>query len=86
MDEAILLQDLESLAGNLDIEIRYDRLDRDGGLCRYGGRNRLILNRSLSIPERVQLIARALARFPLDDIYIRPHVRDLLEQDLPDLP
>ena len=84
MEEAIILQDLENLARDLDVEIRYDRLDRAGGLCRYGGRNRLILNRGLSIPERIQLIAQALARFPLDDVYIRPHVRILLEGAQPE--
>lgn len=80
MEEALLLQDLETLAGALNVEIRYDDLDRRGGLCRYAGKACLILQQGLSVPERIDLLARALARFPLDDVFIRPHVRELLEK------
>ena len=80
MDGSIILQELESLAEDLAIEIRYDDFEGRGGLCRYGGRAYLILNRTLPVDERIDLISRALARFPLDDVFIRPQVREVLEK------
>jgi hypothetical protein len=79
VEEALVLQELESLASALEVEIRYDAIERHGGLCRYGGRACLILNRTLSVAERIRAIAGALCRFPLDEVYIRPSVRELLE-------
>ena len=83
MDDSIILQDLESLATDLAIEIRYDALEGRGGLCKYGGKTYLIVNRSLSVQERIHLLSRALSRFPLDDVFLRPQVRELLEKKEP---
>lgn len=80
MEETIILQELESLVEDLDIEIRYDDFEGRGGLCRYGGKICLIVNRALSSSERIYLLGTALARFPLEDVFIRPQVRELLEK------
>ena len=79
MDNAIVLQELEALAGDLEVEVRYDDLDGHGGLCRYGGRTCLLVNQRLSVLERVALMASELASLPLGDIFIRPQLRELLE-------
>ena len=83
MDDSIILQDLESLATDLAIELRYDALEGRGGLCKYGGKTYLIVNRSLSVQERIHLLSRALSRFPLDDVFLRPQIRELLEKNEP---
>ena len=80
MDEAIILQDLETLAEGLAVEVRYDDFEGRGGLCRYGGKTYLIINRAFSVSERIDLICSGLARFSLDDVFIRPQVRKLLEE------
>lgn len=79
MDEVALLQELETLAEILAIEVRYDDFEGRGGLCRYRGRTCLIVNRTLPLRERLHLISRALARLPLEGVFIRPQVRELLE-------
>ncbi len=84
MEEDALLQDLEQLAAELDIEVRYDVMDRRGGLCRLHGRSCLILNRALSMAERIDLLEQTLCHFPLHDIFLRPWIRERLEQRLND--
>ena len=79
MDESILLQELETVAEELGIEVRYDALEGRGGLCRYGGKTYLIASEDLNIGERVNLFCRALARLPLDTVFIRPQVRERIE-------
>lgn len=78
-----MLQELESLAADLGVEMRYDDMEGRGGLCRYAGRTCLLVNHALSLPERVDVIGGALARLPLDDVFIRPQVRELLESCTP---
>ena len=79
MDQALLFQELEALAAELEVEVRYDDLASRGGLCRVGDRTCLFVNRNLSLVERVDVFADALASLPLDGVFIRPRVRDLLE-------
>ena len=81
MEDEIVLQELERLAEDFNVEVRYAAIDRKGGLCRFGGRSCVIVNRTLSVRERVRLIILALARFPLDEVYIRPQVRRVIEQE-----
>ncbi len=80
MDATILLQELETLAAGLDIEVRYDDFEGQGGLCRYGGRSYLIVNRKLDTEARVHLLCCALARLSLDAVFIRPQVREQIEK------
>ena len=80
MEEPILLQELETLAEKLRVEVRYDAFEGRGGLCRYGGKTCLILNDELTVSERVEAFCRALARLPIDEIFIRPQVRERIEK------
>ena len=84
MKDAIFLQELEAVAEELGIEVQYDDFEGKGGLCRYNGKSRLIVNRFLSERERIALIAGVLARQPLGGIFIRPQVRELLEACAPE--
>ena len=80
MEETIILQDLESLAAELAIEIFYDNLEESkGGLCRFGGESRLYINRSLSVAERIRLLVAELSNLPHEGVFLRPRVRELLE-------
>ncbi len=83
MDQVAILQELETLAADLAVEIRYEELDGRGGLCRYGDKTCIIANRALQVSERVHLLSKELSRFPLDDIFIRPRIRELLEDRVP---
>lgn len=80
MNQALLLQELETLAAQLEVEVRYEELESEGGLCRYGGKHCLIANRNLSLPRRIRLLARELGRLPLEGVFLRPSVRELLEK------
>lgn len=73
------LQELEALAADLAVEVRYEDLGGRGGLCRFGGRTCLLVDRNLSVPERVDLFVRGLSALPLEGVFIRPHLRELLE-------
>ena len=79
MDYVNMLRELESLAAELAIEVRYEHIEGMGGLCRYGGKAYLIMPIDLPRVQRIDALVDALARQPTDEIFLRPDVRNLLE-------
>jgi hypothetical protein len=76
------LSELERLAGELDVEVSYEPMaglvQGVGGLCRVRGRYRIIIDRRLKPPERLQVVADALRRFDTEQYFVSPQVRRLL--------
>ncbi len=84
MDEAAALDHLEALAYHLDVQVRYEHLEGDtafpaGGFCRVRGKAYIIVHSRASTTEKIQVLSRALRRFDLSRIYLKPALRDLLE-------
>ena len=84
MNEEVLLNQLEELAGKLGILIRDENIDVEesssaGGLCRIEGKYVLILNSKVTVKEKNKVMIKALQQFDLTDIYIKPVIRELLE-------
>ena len=84
MKDDILLRSLEELAERLDIVVREENINLEdsfspGGLCRVEGKYVLILNSRATEEERIQTAVKALRQFNLDDIYMKPALRELLE-------
>ena len=84
MDDHTTLSLLEELADKLGIPIRYeiikDELTGPGGLCRIEGKFILIINSQVTVREKIQIMTEALRRFDLGNIYVRPALRELLEE------
>jgi N-dimethylarginine dimethylaminohydrolase len=83
MDDDTALNQLEGLAEKLGIPIRYeiiqDELTGLGGLCRIEGQHILIIHSKATVKDKIEIIAEALRRFDLSDIYLKPVLRELLD-------
>ncbi|MDE3001561.1 MAG: hypothetical protein OXU79_20990 [Gemmatimonadota bacterium] len=79
MTDTQLLQEFEALAERLAIPVTYANLESDGGLCVVKGERRFILNRGPEVRTHVEIFARDFATLPLDDVYIRPVVRERID-------
>lgn len=84
MDEQLMLEQLETLAKGLEIEIRYETLRKEtrfnpGGLCRIRGLPVIIVNRKAPLQDQVEVLAAAIKRFDLGSVYLRPGLREFLE-------
>lgn len=85
MDETAILSHLEALAHTLGIKVRYEDLEGEtafpaGGLCRIRDEHVIIVNERASLREKIQTLARALRRFDLSHVYLKPALRDFLEE------
>jgi N-dimethylarginine dimethylaminohydrolase len=83
MDDKTLMAQLEELAENLAIEIRYEVIKKEGlfftgGLCRLKGKDILIVNSEASMGDKIQALAKALRHFDLSRVYMRPALREFL--------
>jgi ribosomal protein L20A (L18A) len=84
MDVSKALTELEQLAEKLAIEVVYDTFTGDGmssgGLCKVKGSWRVIIERRSPTSEKISVLARALSRFDLEELYVSPAVRELIER------
>ncbi|MDP6050726.1 MAG: hypothetical protein QF879_00080 [Candidatus Latescibacteria bacterium] len=64
----------------MSIRIRYGKLDGGGGLCRYRDEYHIVINKRLDIDGRIEVMARVFARFPLDDVFLIPAIREAIDQ------
>jgi len=51
-----------------------------GGLCLFKGEYVLIINPKASVKDKIRTLAVALKHFDLDQIYIRPAIREILDR------
>jgi hypothetical protein len=84
VDDQTLLNQLEELAQRLTIEIRYVTIRKGdflatGGLCRVEDQYIIVVNKKSTIKDKVEILARAIKRFDLSKVYLRPALRDFLE-------
>jgi hypothetical protein len=84
MDDAATLGQLEELAQRLGITVRYEALKGDGaphpgGFCRIHGQDVVIVNKKATGMEKIHVIAGALKRYDLSQIYMLPSLRALLD-------
>jgi len=87
MDENTIIDRLEELIKSFGIQIRCEAIKQDedlvnvvGGLCLLRGEYVLIINSKATTMDRIKALATALKHFDLDQIYLRPVLRELLDK------
>jgi hypothetical protein len=82
--------ELENLFIQLGIEIRHDALEEtstfQGGLCKVNSKTILIVNHTLNLNQKNNMIIRSLQSLDTEGIYIKPYVRELIEGRMTPLP
>ncbi len=73
-----LIQEIENLLAQLSIPLRYEKGNFKGGLCRVNDERLFILNKNLPLEQKLQIFREELTHLDLEDIFIRPVLRDYL--------
>ena len=88
LNDETIIDYLEELAEKFGVKIRCEAIKKEddlpyvaGGLCLLRGEYVLIINSKASLKERVNTLATALKHFDLDQIFVRPVLRQLLDKD-----
>ncbi len=80
MKDTEVLSKLEEIARQLGLELRWEDGHFAGGICRLESRVLFIINSSLPTFQKVEVLCRELSRFDLSQIFIRPDLRDRIQQ------
>jgi hypothetical protein len=78
-----MLRELESIAQKKSIEVTYENLTGDvgaGGLCKLKGQWRVLVDKRATDGDKAQVLAQALARFDLEDVFMPDQARALVEK------
>jgi len=79
MDYEELVGHLEDLAERLDIEVRWDLRESEGGIFTLRGQKILAINDELPDEMKTELMAAALADQDIENVYVLPEVRRFIE-------
>lgn len=77
-----ILAELQTLALSLDITIRYEKGDFEGGFCILRAERIIVINKKLMLPKKVSVLARSLGEFGTDSVFIKPALRDFIEEEM----
>jgi hypothetical protein len=77
-----ILSELEQLASNCGITIRYEKGDFDGGYCVLKAERLIVINKRLALARRTSVLAQGLAEVGIDEMYLKPAVREYIEDEL----
>jgi hypothetical protein len=77
-----LLNELEELTRQLNIQIRYEKGDFEGGYCILKDQKVLVINKRLPDVRRASSLAQALAEYGIETTFIKPNLRAYIEDEV----
>lgn len=88
-EQLALLEELKTAATRLGFEVREEKLLREvgyhvrSGSCRVRETHVILLDRGLAPSAQIDVLVEELAGRPLEDVYLSPAARHLLERAAP---
>jgi hypothetical protein len=76
------LPDLEELASEMGMRIRYEKGDFDGGYCILKDQQIIVVNKKLHASRKSVVIALALGEIGIENLFVKPNVRMFIEDEM----
>ncbi|MCC6866995.1 MAG: hypothetical protein IT280_12645 [Ignavibacteria bacterium] len=76
-----MLSELEDVADKLGYKIRFEKGNFAGGYCVLKESKLLVVNSRNEIERRIIIVAKSLKEIGIDDIFIKPNIRELIEKE-----
>lgn len=75
-----ILQDLKALAAELGATVRFEKGDFKGGYCLVKDSKVVVINKMANTQRKVMILSAALKELGVDQIYISPKLREVIEE------
>jgi hypothetical protein len=76
------LSELEIVAHDMGVHIRYEKGDFDGGYCLLRDERIIVVNKKLNSNRKASVLSQAFGELGIENIYIKPAVRLFIEDEL----
>lgn len=76
-----LLAELEEIVQRLGYKLRYEKGNFEGGYCLLKESRLFVINSRNEAEKRAAIIAKNITELGIDDIYIKPQVREVIERE-----
>jgi hypothetical protein len=75
-----LIQDLKALAAQLGATVRFEKGDFKGGYCILKESKVIVINKFANLQRKAFILSMALKELGVDNIYINPKLREVIEE------
>lgn len=82
MNAEDFLPELEQLAGEMGLRVRYEKGDFDGGYCILKEQQIIVVNKKLHPSRKAGVIALALGEMGVENFFVKPNVRMFIEDEM----
>jgi hypothetical protein len=76
------LSELEIVAHDMGVHIRYEKGDFDGGYCLLRDERIIVVNKKLNPNRKASVLSQAFGELGIENIYIKPAIRLFIEDEL----
>ena len=76
-----MLAELEEVASRLGYTVRYEKGNFEGGYCILKESRLLVVTSRNEIERRIIIVAKSLKQIGVDDIFVKPNVREIIEKE-----
>lgn len=77
-----IYDELKLLAEQMGLTVRLEMGDFDGGICTVNEQRVILINRRHDITRRVNVLARAVHAEGLEEVFVKPALRDFIEDEV----
>lgn len=76
-----LVEELQDVARQIGVTVRFEKGDFEGGYCLLRDQRLVLINRRLMPSRKASLLALALQNIGLDTVFLKPALRQYIEDE-----
>lgn len=82
MKKEILLEELREACEHIGYALRFEKGDFEGGGCILKEQKLIVVNKRFPLDKKLSVIARALGELGVEEMYVKPAVRDFISDEM----
>ena len=82
MNHTAIVAELEEVARQLGVQLRYEKGDFEGGYCVLKEQKLLVINKRLADARKASSIAQGLSEYGIETTYVKPSLREYIEDEV----
>ncbi|MBS1519174.1 MAG: hypothetical protein JSS91_13900 [Bacteroidetes bacterium] len=76
-----VIRELTEILEKIGFSVRIEKGSFKGGFCILNEQKLFLINKNLEQDKKISIIARSIAKQGVDDIYIKPGIREIIERE-----